>query len=39
MTRTLSCFKMEVDSEGVAIGASAEAGGPPTTPPKHKPAK
>ncbi|XP_035438167.1 REST corepressor 3 isoform X1 [Spodoptera frugiperda] len=31
--------KMEVDSEGVAIGASAEAGGPPTTPPKHKPAK
>ncbi|XP_075976788.1 REST corepressor isoform X4 [Anticarsia gemmatalis] len=31
--------KTEVDSEGVAIGASAEAGGPPTTPPKHKPAK
>ncbi|CAB3244479.1 unnamed protein product [Arctia plantaginis] len=31
--------KMEVDSEGVAIGASAEAGGPPTTPPKHKPSK
>lgn len=28
--------KMEVDSEGVAIG---EAGGPPTTPPKHKLAK
>ncbi|XP_041981728.1 REST corepressor isoform X2 [Aricia agestis] len=32
--------KTEVDSEGVAIGASAEQGGPPTTPPhKHKPAK
>ncbi|XP_073946064.1 REST corepressor isoform X3 [Choristoneura fumiferana] len=31
--------KTEVDSEGVAIGASAESGGPPTTPPKHKPAK
>lgn len=31
--------KTEVDSEGVAIGASAEAGGPPTTPPKHKAAK
>ncbi|XP_060804130.1 REST corepressor 1 isoform X3 [Amyelois transitella] len=31
--------KMEVDSEGVAIGASAEQGGPPTTPPKHKPGK
>ncbi|XP_026494584.1 REST corepressor 1 isoform X4 [Vanessa tameamea] len=31
--------KTEVDSEGVAIGASAEQGGPPTTPPKHKPSK
>ncbi|XP_023949679.1 REST corepressor 1 isoform X2 [Bicyclus anynana] len=31
--------KTEVDSEGVSIGASAEQGGPPTTPPKHKPAK
>ncbi|XP_032518220.1 REST corepressor 3 isoform X2 [Danaus plexippus] len=31
--------KTEVDSEGVAIGASAEQGGPPTTPPKHKHAK
>ncbi|XP_053608533.1 REST corepressor 3 isoform X2 [Plodia interpunctella] len=31
--------KMEVDSEGVAIGASAEQGGPPTTPPKHKSSK
>ncbi|CAH2090255.1 unnamed protein product [Euphydryas editha] len=31
--------KTEVDSEGVAIGASAEQGGPPTTPPKHKPNK
>lgn len=31
--------KTEVDSEGVAIGAPAEQGGPPTTPPKHKPAK
>ncbi|XP_026330760.1 REST corepressor 1 isoform X2 [Hyposmocoma kahamanoa] len=29
--------KMEVDSEGVALGAPAEQGGPPTTPPKHKP--
>ncbi|XP_037873192.1 REST corepressor 1 isoform X2 [Bombyx mori] len=31
--------KTEVDSEGVALGASAEQGGPPTTPPKHKPSK
>ncbi|XP_069359813.1 REST corepressor 1 isoform X2 [Maniola hyperantus] len=31
--------KTEVDSEGVSIGASAEQGGPPTTPPKHKPTK
>ncbi|XP_063385249.1 REST corepressor 1 isoform X2 [Cydia fagiglandana] len=31
--------KTEVDSEGVAIGAPAEQGGPPTTPPKHKPTK
>ncbi|CAH2258764.1 jg12535 [Pararge aegeria aegeria] len=31
--------KTEVDSEGVSIGASAEQGGPPTTPPKHKSAK
>lgn len=29
-------IQTEVDSEGVAIGASAEQGGPPTTPPKHK---
>ncbi|XP_072935684.1 REST corepressor 1 isoform X1 [Epargyreus clarus] len=28
--------KMEVDSEGVAIGTSAEQGGAPTTPPKQK---
>lgn len=27
---------MEIDSEGVAIGAPAEQGGPPTTPPKPK---
>ncbi|CAG9788093.1 unnamed protein product [Diatraea saccharalis] len=31
--------KPEVDSEGVSLGAPAEQGGPPTTPPKHKPAK
>ncbi|XP_013136341.1 PREDICTED: REST corepressor 3 isoform X2 [Papilio polytes] len=31
--------KTEVDSEGVAIGASAEQGGPPTAPHKHKSAK
>ncbi|KOB65710.1 REST corepressor [Operophtera brumata] len=28
--------KTEIDSEGVAIGAPAEQGGPPTTPPKQK---
>ncbi|KAM3962038.1 LOW QUALITY PROTEIN: REST corepressor [Aphomia sociella] len=28
--------KTEVDSEGVALGAPAEQGGPPTTPPPHK---
>ncbi|CAH2982845.1 unnamed protein product [Chilo suppressalis] len=31
--------KPEVDSEGVSLGAPAEQGGPPTTPPKHKPNK
>ncbi|KAL0878592.1 hypothetical protein ABMA27_003674 [Loxostege sticticalis] len=31
--------KTEVDSEGVPIGAPGEQGGPPTTPPKHKPPK
>ncbi|CAH4034592.1 unnamed protein product [Pieris brassicae] len=31
--------KTEVDSEGVSIGASAEQGGAPTTPPKQKTAK
>ncbi|GBP90144.1 REST corepressor 3 [Eumeta japonica] len=31
--------KMEVDSEGVALGAPAEQGGAPTTPPKPKGAK
>ncbi|KAJ2951764.1 hypothetical protein O0L34_g13930 [Tuta absoluta] len=31
--------KTEVDSEGVALGAPAEQGGPPTTPPKYKPGK
>ncbi|KAL4711090.1 hypothetical protein ACJJTC_009461 [Scirpophaga incertulas] len=28
--------KTEVDSEGVSLGAPAEQGGPPTTPPKQK---
>lgn len=31
-----SISQMEVDSEGVAIGTSAEQGGAPTTPPKQK---
>ncbi|XP_050668593.1 REST corepressor 3 isoform X1 [Leptidea sinapis] len=31
--------KTEVDSEGVSIGASAEQGGAPTTPPKQKTVK
>ncbi|CAK1543025.1 unnamed protein product [Leptosia nina] len=31
--------KTEVDSEGVSIGASAEQGGAPTTPPKQKTSK